>query len=384
MLTVLRYGLMNLIMLAWIVGVLAGGPWGWAVYVGAALLTTVGDEHSGQDTGIVGPRGQLWYDANLYATLPLLAFGVFLCLGHVAPESGLWLFALVWSALGFDLASARAATGGWSLAGMLVAGGLMVGGAGVNVSHELMHRTGNLWAWLSSRWLLAFSLDTTFAIEHIHGHHRYVCTERDPATARRGEYVLAFFLRSTIGQIANAFRIEADRLKRKGLAFWSVDNIALRGQLMSLAIALAAWALAGWAGVGVVLALAFQGKLYLELVNYVEHYGLVRAPGARVEPRHAWNCYNVISNAVLYNLPRHSNHHMFATKPFWALEADTEAPMLPYGYKTMIVMSLFPPLWRRIVEPRVADWDCRFASDEERRILAARGQLTQLAAAPAE
>ncbi len=382
MLKTARYGAMNLLMLLWIAAVLAGGMWSWAVYVGAALLTIVGDEHSGEDREVLGPGERSFYDANLYATLPLIALGLFLVLGHVGPASGgLVSFAAFWSALGLDHAASRAATGPWSLAGMLVAGGLFVGGAGINVSHELMHRTGNAVAWLHSRWLLAFSLDTTFAIEHIHGHHRNVCTDRDAATARRSEYSLAFVVRSTIGQFTNAFRIEKERLRRKGLPLWSFGNLALRGQFMSLAIAAVAFALSGWPGVCAFLILAVQGKVYLELVNYVEHYGLVRAPGTRVEPRHAWNCYNAISNAVLYNLPRHSNHHIFASKPFWALEADADAPLLPYGYKTMIVLSLLPPLWNRVVEPRVADWDRRFASQEERRILAMRNQLRMAALA---
>jgi fatty acid desaturase len=381
MLKTARYGVMNLLVLGWIAAVLAGGAWGWLLYGFAALLTTVGDEHSGQDMDMLGAGGRAFYDLNLYATLPLLAVGVFLTLGHVAAGQAAAVYGSVWSALGLDFGAARAATGPWSLAGLIVAGGLMVGAAGVNVSHELMHRTGNLRAWLSSRWLLAFSLDTTFAIEHIHGHHRHVGTERDPATARRGERALAFVVRSTAGQVVNAFRFEAARLARKGQGVWSWRNMALRGQAMSLLIAVAAWGLAGWAGVLVFVALAVQGKLYLELVNYVEHYGLVREPGGKVEPRHAWNCYNTISNAVLYNLPRHSNHHMFASKPFWALEADAQAPQLPFGYKTMIVMSLAPPIWDKVVGPRLAEWDQRFASEAERRILSERGQLSQVTAA---
>jgi fatty acid desaturase len=382
MLKALRYGLMNLLMLAWITALLAGGLWAFAVYAAAAFLTTIGDEHLGEDTTMLGGGGRWFYNFNLYATLPLIAFGVFLTMGHVAPQSTAFIFDPVFALFGADYEAARAATDGWSLAGMIIAGGLMVGAAGVNVSHELMHRTGNLFAWLSSRWLLAFSLDTTFAIEHVHGHHRYVGTLRDPATARRGEYVLGFALRSTIGQIVNAFRFEAARLARRGKAALSVHNLALRGQLMSLALIVASYALGGWVGVVVFLLLAIQGKLYLELVNYVEHYGLIRAEGGKVEPRHAWNCYNIVSSAVLYNLPRHSHHHMFATKPFWSLEAEPEAPMLPYGYKSMIVISFFPSLWRRIVEPRLADWDRRFASPEERAILAERGQ--GMALSPAE
>lgn len=381
MLKIARYGTMNLLMLMWIAAILVGGAWAWAVYAAVALLVTVGDEHSGDDVESLGAKGRVFYDLNLYLTLPLVAIGTFLTLGLLAPAASLIDYASVWSVFGLDHKVSLEATGPWSVAGLIVLGGLFYGAAGINVSHELMHRTGNLTAWLHSRWLLAFSLDTTFAIEHIHGHHRYVCTDRDPATARRGEYVLAFVVRSTVGQFINAFAIEQARLTRRGQPVWSHHNLALRGQLMSLAISVAAFALAGWPGFIAFLVMAMQGKVYLELVNYVEHYGLVRAPGARVEPRHSWNCYHTVSNAVLYNLPRHSSHHMFASKPFWALEADLTAPLLPYGYKTMIVMSLLPSVWSRIVEPRVTHWDQHFATEEERCILAGRGQLcTQVAA----
>ncbi len=372
---VARYGLSNLLMLALLAALLSGGPWAWAVYGLTAALATVGDEHAGDDLALLGAGGRRFYEANLYASLPLVAL-VTVALLLVAGSGPTFGLVAALADLGIDIEAARTATGPWSLAGGIVAVGLFYGVAAVNVAHELMHRTGNRAAWLTSRWLLAFTWDTSFCIEHVHGHHRHVCTEKDPATARRGEYALAFVWRSTLGQFRSAFEIEAARLQRKGLAVWSRHNLVLRGQLMSLTLTTSAFMLAGWAGVAVFLLVALQGKVYLELVNYVEHYGLVRLPGSRVEPRHAWNCYHVLSSAMLYNLPRHSHHHMFAAKPFWALEADPDAPTLPFGYKTMIVISLVPSLWHRVVDPMLADWDARFASEPERAWLMERGILT--------
>ena len=162
-------------------------------------------------------------------------------------------------------------------AGAIVA--LVYGAAGINAAHELSHRTHSFLDQAAARWLLAFTCDTTFPIEHIHGHHRYVGTERDPATARRGEYILAFMVRSTVGCFVNAFRIERERLATASMPVWSPANRALRGQLMSLTYAAGFYWLAGWPGVAVFLALAVNGKMYLEAVNYIEHYGLVRVPG---------------------------------------------------------------------------------------------------------
>jgi hypothetical protein len=206
----------------------------------------------------------------------------------------------------------------------------------------------------------------------VHGHHRHVGTAVDPATSRRGEYALAFFIRSTIHGNISAARIEAERLQRKGLPLWSRHNRVITGQVMSLALVAAAYGLGGWWGVAAFAIAGAQGKMYLELVNFIEHYGLVRAPGARIEPRHAWNTYRRISSALLYNLPRHSHHHMFATKPYWTLEAEPEGPTYPHGYMTMIVISLVPPLWRRTVHPLLAEWDATQANEAEKAILAGK------------
>jgi alkane 1-monooxygenase len=109
------------------------------------------------------------------------------------------------------------------------------------------------------------------------------------------------------------------------------------------------------------------------LINYVQHYGLVRVENTPIRPHHSWDCYRTISNAVHYNLPRHSDHHMFATKAFWQLDVHQDAPTLPYGYQTMALIALTPPLWRHIMRPLLADWDRRFASEAERALVRERG-----------
>jgi hypothetical protein len=365
---------MNLLLLlnAW---ALATGGWAlWTGFAAALLLSTVVDEAAGDDTAHMGVGERRFLDLMLHLTLPLVAlnaallallFGSGDAFGLVAP--------LKW--LGIDIAASRAASGWHHLLGALLGAGLFVGSAATNVAHELVHRLHSPYSLATGRWLLAFSFDTTFSIEHVHGHHRQVCTTADPATARRGEYTLAFFLRSTLHGNLSAARIEAERLRRKSLPLWSHHNRVITGQLMSLALLAGAFMLGGLWGAAAFVVAGVQGKLYLELVNYIEHYGLVRVPGARIEPRHAWNTYRRISSALLYNLPRHSHHHMFATKPFWALEEEPEGPTYPHGYMTMILISLAPPLWRRTVDPLLAKWDQTNASDEERTILAREGLL---------
>ena len=118
---------------------------------------------------------------------------------------------------------------------------------------------------------------------------------------------------------------------------------------------------------------ALLGRFFHELINFVQHYGVVRAENAPIRPRHSWDCYHRLSNVLHYNLPRHSDHHMFATKPFWRLDTAKDVPMLPYGYQTMAFIALIPPLWSYVMWPLLADWDARFANEAELEIIRSRG-----------
>ncbi len=215
------------------------------------------------------------------------------------------------------------------------------------------------------RWLLALTSDASFAIEHVYGHHFNVATRTDPATSRRGENAWFFIIRSTVYSYLSAWKIETKRLHNRRLRVWSWHNKMLRGNLMTIAyIAFFGWA-GGWQAALIFVAVSLYGKAYLEFVNFVEHYGLVRVPGAPVEPRHSWNCNRRVSSVLLYNLTRHSHHHAMGEKPFWELKAYPDTPMMPFGYLTMVWIAAIPPLWNRIMIPRVLEWDQTYASAEE-------------------
>jgi fatty acid desaturase len=352
---VLRYGLSNALLLAFI-AVLAHGGWPiWAVLVLAALTGGIVDETVGDDGGEINARGQVFVDANLYATLPLLAVMTLLMLRSVASGTvgGVGAPALIAAVLGT---------------------GYFYALAGVTVAHELTHRVTNPMALIWARILLAFTLNPTFESYHVLGHHRNVCTYDDAATARRGEYVLTFVARTIINQSIQGWRLEAGRLARKGVGAWTLRNRVLAGIACAAALAAAATLIAGPAGLAAFLAAATWGRILHEMMNYVQHYGIVRAEGAPIEPRHAWDSNRLISNALFYNLPRHAAHHQFAAKPFWALEAPADSPKLPYGYQTMSVISLVPGWWHRTVDPLLADWD-RLATDAERALVRQRGWI---------
>ena len=349
-----------------LIEVALGGNFLWLVFPTYIAVALAGDEVLGDDFAMGSRARAAILDGYLYSALPLALAVTTLFVMH-AGGAPAWVSS-AFAAIGFDLDARIAQTDGWDIAAGVFGLGTFYGTL-VNVAHELIHRTGDRAAWLTGRWLLAHTFDTGFAIEHVHGHHRHIGTAKDPATARRGEYVLSFVVRSTIGQARGAFEWEANRLRRKGLPVWSRHNVFLRGQLMSLALVGGAVALAGWAGVVAFLATAFLGKIYLELVNYVEHYGLARVEGERVRPHHSWNCHNRMSSWVLFNLPRHSDHHMFATRRYYDLrpvpDLASDAPVLPMGYLGCMIASLVPPVWNGMMGPRLADWDARLASEAE-------------------
>jgi alkane 1-monooxygenase len=235
----------------------------------------------------------------------------------------------------------------------------VVGGIAINTAHELGHKRAS-----SERWLSRVALAQTgyghFFIEHNRGHHVRVATPEDPASSRLGESFWAFLPRTVIGSLRSAWGIEAARLDRLGRSHWSVHNDILTAWAMTAAL-FAALALAfGTVVLPYLLAQAVIGFSLLEVVNYLEHYGLLRQKRddgryERCRPEHSWNSNNVASNVLLYHLQRHSDHHANPTRRYQALRHVEEAPQLPTGYAGMIVLAWFPPLWRRLMDPRLIE-----------------------------
>ncbi len=247
--------------------------------------------------------------------------------------------------------------------------GVMSGTIGITYSHELMHQKSKVERWLGDL-LLASVLYSHFRSEHLRVHHLYVGTPRDAVTARYNENFHRFFLRVVREGAMSAFRAEKAMLARKGLPWHQPSNPfwrywALQGAMLLLAL----W-LGGFLGLLLFVFQAITAIWQLELVNYIEHYGLTRrhlgdGKYEHVLPRHSWNAGHRASNWLLINLQRHSDHHYKPDRRFPLLQtyAADEAPQLPHGYPWMTVAALFPPLWRRIMNPRVRAWRKQFYPD---------------------
>ena len=254
-----------------------------------------------------------------------------------------------------------------SMLGLALSVGVL-GSTNYVVAHELIHRRSRLSVFIGNC-LLALVADTQFAIAHLYEHHKHVCTPADSASARRGESLYAFVLRSSYGQYVAAMHIEATRLHAQGLSAWHVRNRFLRGQCMTASVFLGVAFVFGWqALLGYALSIVFAKLLY-ETVNYIQHYGLLRVPGTAVEPRHSWDCTASFSGAFLFNLTRHADHHARADVPFWALRAEPKSPQHTQGYALTMMLAFFPPIWFGRMDSQLAQWDAQFATPQERHLI---------------
>jgi alkane 1-monooxygenase len=233
----------------------------------------------------------------------------------------------------------------------------MVSGIAINTAHELGHKRASVERWLS-KVALASSAYGHFFIEHNRGHHVRVATPEDPASSRLGESFWAFLPRTVAGSLRSSWELERERLARGGVGPWTARNDILGAWAMSVVLFAALSAIFGVVVLPYLLLQAVVGFSLLEVVNYLEHYGLLRARREdgryeRCAPRHSWNSNNVASNVLLYHLQRHSDHHANPMRRYQALRHFDEAPQLPTGYAGMIVLAYFPPLWRRVMDARL-------------------------------
>lgn len=257
----------------------------------------------------------------------------------------------------------RMATGGfavWESIGAIATLGIACGTFGINVGHELGHRRTR-YEQNMAKVLLASSLYVHFFVEHNRGHHRRVATPEDPASARRGESLYAFWARSLPGGLRSAWALESARLSHDGRSAWSWSNEVLRGLVYQAVMLVLIGVIAGpWPLVAFMVA-ALGGVLLLETVNYVEHYGLTRGQSSmgvyeRVRPQHSWNSERALGRLLLFELTRHSDHHANATRKYQILRHHEHVPELPSGYPGMLVIALFPPLFWALMDRAIQRW----------------------------
>lgn len=328
----------------------------------AAWLSTI------EPTPLFGP----WFPLLvLFGLLPLADYAIGRDASNVATgdestiASQLWFRALTLLALPVQLAVlawsghwfVQHTLGLWGSAGWLLSQGVVGGTLAINTAHELIHKNSRLETWTGGA-LLASVGYHGFKVEHLRGHHVHVSTPDDASSARLNQSVWHFLPRALWHNTQNAWRLEAKRLHGLGLTGWHIKNELLGWTVLWMVFAASFTLWLGWTGLAFFLLQGLLAACTLEIINYIEHYGLERARDhtgryERVSHRHSWNSDYALSNALLFQLQRHSDHHAFPKRRYPILRHHPDAPQLPGGYASMFVLALFPPLWRWLINPRV-------------------------------
>lgn len=251
-------------------------------------------------------------------------------------------------------ATAGLSPGGWF--GLALVAGL-ASGLAVNTAHEMGHKPTRIEQWLS-RVALAVPGYGHFTVEHNFGHHRHVATPEDCASARYDESIYRFALREMPGGLRRAWRIESQRLARRGRSTWSLHNTIAQSWLMTLVLQGSLVVAFGPMTIAFLLVHNVFAWFQLTSANYVEHYGLLRdklADGRyeRCQPHHSWNSNHIVSNLLLFHLERHSDHHANPIRRYQSLRHFEDLPSLPTGYFGVFLLAYVPPLWRRVMNPRL-------------------------------
>ena len=250
----------------------------------------------------------------------------------------------------------------FEIVGLTLSVGMMASGGGINIAHEFMHRKSPFQRALAEVLMTSVSY-THFCVEHVLGHHKYVGTPKDPATSRKNENIYTFLPRTLIGGLMSAWRLETERAHKRQLT-WTLKDRRLRYSIIYIAVMTTLGLYFGTLGCLFFLGQSAVAILLLEVINYVEHYGLFRkhlenGRYERVSPKHSWNSAHRLTNALLINLPRHADHHYMASRPYQHLKHIEESPQLPTGYSAMLLLALAPPLWKKVMNPKVDDWNQR-------------------------
>ena len=275
-----------------------------------------------------------FFDLLLYLNIPIV-FGVFF----------------------FSIEKLSLTSSVYDIVGIILSSSIVMATNGINVGHELGHRKSII-ARTCSKLLYLPCQYMHFYIEHNFGHHINVATPEDPATAKYKQTVYSFWITSVIKTYLSAWEIQLKLLKVSKRSFFSIKNDMVFYKFFQLTFLVFIYYNFGLYLTLLSILMSVVSFLFLETINYVEHYGLLRKkePSGRyerVKPHHSWNSNHTIGRIVLYELTRHSDHHFKSSKKYQVLESLDECPHLPHGYPTSILLSLIPPVWFSIMNPLV-------------------------------
>ena len=351
--------------------ILMGGYYPTIFFVLFSTVLITGDLLISPDKKIQSFSYPFFLDLAIYLALPVIFILVFFVISIFSNDLPLWYISGFKDFLNIDFIQLQQSFNILDKISIIMTTFLLGGSMSIAGGHELAHRKKNKFDLFVGNWLLAFSFDCNFAIEHVYGHHKNVCLPEDPASAKRGENIYTFIMKGIINEHLSGWEIELNRLKRRKIGFFTFENKILKGYFRSVLISVLSFWLFGLIGMLIFFLIAFLSKASLETINYVEHYGLVREKGKPVRMRHSWNSNHFFSSIYLYNVTRHSDHHRNSNLKFWELQpVHKNAPMLPYGYLTMLYLAAFAPyVYKKIMKRELDYWDQNHANEFERKLV---------------
>lgn len=366
----LRYFMTPILIIVAMLGIVAGGLWSW-LGVGMFLFAIVADWVSSVIPVKLKPAG-VDEDGELNGIPWLLNLMMYLQLPVFMMLQGI----LIWRVYEYvsgapigtmDVMGIPITTGttGINLIGAAISNGMFMG-LGIMFGHEMSHTKG--WTFLLSRWMMALSGIAHFCYAHVYNHHLELAHEDDPATCPRGRNIYLHYILSHFGQSRFLYKMEQQRLKRLGKPFISPANRWIRGYMMSLPTVFLFWYAGGWEGLGIMgIAWVISG-FELEVLNMLEHYGLIREKGQPIEYRHSWDVgESPFTQIGFIEIGRQGDHHDRGETHFWELE-EVGSPDTGMGYYAMFAMLLIPPAWESFIRPHLAKWDEEMASEGERQM----------------
>jgi len=287
----------------------------------------------------------------------------------LAPECDfLSLAAASESWLGIDIMSERES----ATASKTIFAGIMAVLCSIALSaiygHELIHNPINSPLYRIGVFAHIITFFSYFSVSHPIGHHHLMATGEDHATPRRGENLYSFAWRSRIGKQKQTWTLEKNRLNKLELSAWHWKNRALRNWCLEAALAMGLISYAGWHGVSAIILVALSSNLFMEIANYVQHYGLLRAPQAKIQAKHIWTANHTLMNFMFAGAGRHASHHA-STGDFWHSSGGSDKdPRMAAGILLTALISLVPFLFKQIMNQKLIHWDWEFASEEEQRL----------------
>jgi alkane 1-monooxygenase len=326
-------------------GNLTGGPWAFSNFIFTFVIMAVLEQLVGDEKD-----NRVEDDATLPNTILVL---------HVIGQT------LSVASLLYGITSGIL-VGGW-IGAAILSTGTHSGTSSIVIAHELIHRKNALAQW-ASKYLMFTVSNPYFNVEHIRVHHKLVATVDDPATARKGENLYMFIARTIPMQIREVMRLEMARLRKEGANPYGLRNYVV-GSLVLTVLVITGLSVSfdirvGWA----FLAQGLIATLLLEFTNYIEHYGLLRDKMIRVNETHSWQSDRIVSRYMLVDLSRHSDHHFHGAKPYHLLEHYSNSPELPFGYAGMFPLALIPPLYMKVMDKQLANYQAQQAAKLERSV----------------